>query len=72
MTDDIKRGYGLLAAAFGKRQLPLEVCRSAAGFYLGTREDGVPFSRESEEYWRSRKAADRALRIGDWTQRLQL
>jgi hypothetical protein len=60
MVDDLKQGYGLLAVEFGQRLLPLEVCRSAAGFYLGTREDGTPFSRESEQYWSSRKKAERA------------
>jgi hypothetical protein len=72
MTDGVKQHYGRLAAEFGKRVLPLQVCRSAAGFYVGTREGGAPFSRESEEYWRSRTEAERALMSGDWTQRLEL
>jgi hypothetical protein len=69
MPDDVKQQYGWLAAEFGKRQLPLQVCRSANGFYLGTREeDGTPFSRESKEYWPARQEAERALMSRDWTQ----
>jgi hypothetical protein len=50
--------------------LPLEVCKSAAGFYLGTLdENGAPFSRESKQYWPTRREAERALTSRDWTQR---
>ena len=59
--------YGKLARAEGKL-LPLEVCYSAAGFYLGTYCDEQPFSRESE-YFPSRDTATRALQSGEWTQR---
>jgi hypothetical protein len=70
MPDDVKQQYGWLAQEFGKRQLPLEVCKSAAGFYLGTLgENGEPFSRESKEYWPTREKAERALTSRDWTQR---
>ena len=31
--------------------LPVQVLKSAAGFYLGTLQNGAPFSRESERYW---------------------
>ena len=41
---------GKLAASCGF-QLPLQVLQSAAGFYLGTSELGMPISRESVEYW---------------------
>ena len=61
--------YGLLALSIGKR-LPLQVCRSAAGFYVGTLDaDGLPVSRESAEYWRRPELAAEALRKGHWTQR---
>lgn len=41
---------------------PLEVCRSAAGFYLGTKTaTGEPNSRDSAEYWRHRRDAEDAL-----------
>lgn len=65
--DDDK--IGKLAALTGKR-LPVQVCKSAAGFYIGTAdEEGLPFSRESSEYWRERIAAERAMSDGKWTQR---
>lgn len=61
---------GLLAAAAGKA-FRLEVCRSAAGYYLGTCDaTGVPFSRESVQYWRTAGEARTALTAGEWTQRL--
>lgn len=63
--------FGKIAASFGF-QLPLEVLRSAAGFFLGTSEQGLPFSRESEEYWPTAEAASGALNNGTWTQRPDL
>ena len=49
--------------------LPLQVCRSAAGYYIGTvhPKDG-PYSRESEEYFQTLEAAESALESGNWTQ----
>jgi hypothetical protein len=76
MIDDVKQQYGWLAAKFGKRQLPLEVCKGPASwslrYYLGTREDGERVTRESVERWPTREKAERALMSGGWTQRLQL
>ena len=46
-SENTRRQYGWLAAEFGKRLLPLQVCQNAAGFYLGTKEKNQPFSRES-------------------------
>ena len=63
--------YGQLAQDVGGVQLPLQVCQSAAGFYLGTLDgDGFPYSRESEEYWKVKSEAAAAL-AGElpWTQR---
>jgi hypothetical protein len=61
--------FGLLALSIGQR-LPLQVCRSAAGFYVGTLDaEGLPVSRESVEYWRRSEAAADAFRQGHWTQR---
>jgi hypothetical protein len=60
--------FGKLAQACG-RNLPLTVCESRAGFYLGTHDEEGPYSRESVEYWRNRKEADSALQLGRWTQR---
>lgn len=61
--------YGVLAQECGYK-LPLKVMRSNAGFYLGTNEGGMPFSRESAEYFESQSAAEEALATGKWTQRL--
>ncbi|WP_025297179.1 hypothetical protein [Chania multitudinisentens] len=60
---------GYLALTQCGKTLPLQVLRSRNGFYLGTTEDGMPFSRESQEYWRSRGEADKALLAGTWHQR---
>jgi hypothetical protein len=69
-SENIRRQYGWLAAEFGKRQLPLQVCQSAGGFYLGTKEKGRPFSRESVESWRTREEANEALLSPrKWSQR---
>ena len=63
---------GKLAAEAGK-VFALEVCKSAAGYYLGTvNEDGEPFTRESLEYWRKRETAEAALASGAWTQKPNL
>lgn len=48
----------------------LLILQSAAGFYLGTLDqDGLPNSRESEEYWRTAADAAAALQSGQWTPR---
>ena len=41
-------------------KLILQVCRSAAGYYLGTYCNCGPYSRESE-YFDSREEAEKAL-----------
>lgn len=61
---------GLLALQAGEL-LPLEILQSQAGFYLGTAREGL-FSRESNEYFPTREAAERAKAFGDWTQRTTL
>lgn len=73
MTDEpaAQLQFGLLALSIGRR-LPLQVCRSASGFYIGTLDaEGLPCSRESREYWRRAEAAETALKRRDWTQRLE-
>lgn len=60
--------FGKLAAQDGY-QLPIQVLRSAAGFYIGTRDEIEPVSRESEEYWKTKPEAEKALTDGTWTQR---
>lgn len=60
---------GFLAQAAGQA-FALQVCHSRAGFYIGTRDDeGLPFSRESAEYWGTEGEAAAALAGGAWTQR---
>lgn len=61
--------YGYLAQTYGNVKLALQVLDSPVGFYLGTLEDGLPYSRESVEYWPTREAAQAALDAGIWTQR---
>ena len=63
-----RNAIGRIADAYGAH-LKVEVLESAEGFYLGTREDDLPFSRESVEYYPSRAMAERALMRGTWTQR---
>jgi hypothetical protein len=68
-----KNETGWLAKTFGDQDLPLQVCQAASGiFYLGTlTPDGLPYSRESAEYWSKREEAVKALKAGKpaWTQR---
>lgn len=60
---------GWLAKILTGQHLPIQVLKSAAGFYIGTADDDGPVSRESAEYWPTRQKAETALVRGDWTQR---
>jgi hypothetical protein len=60
---------GLLALAYVGKNLPLQVLRSAAGYYNGTFDDDGPDSRESVEYFPSHEAARHALETSARTQR---
>lgn len=61
--------YGKPAWASGAR-LPLQVCRSGAGFYPGTTPQAEdPYRRESVGYRVTQEAAEQALATGDRTQR---
>lgn len=62
--------YGKIASRECGMQYPLQVLRSAAGYYIGTADGFEPVSRESEEYYRSEDAAKQALELNLWTQRL--
>jgi len=65
---------GALALNYTGKRLPLQVLHSAAGYYLGTFDNGTeggPVSRESVEYFPSHEAASHALQTGAWTQRPQ-
>jgi hypothetical protein len=64
-----KAEFGQLAKEFGGLTLPLEILRSQAGWYIGTRLKGAPYSRESAEYYATGDAAERALNARQWTQR---
>lgn len=69
MTIATHTSNGKLAAYCG-RSLPIQVLKSAGGFYLGTFvEDEGPFTRESIEYWPKREHAEDALKHGTWTQK---
>jgi len=61
--------YGQLARTICNVSLPLEVQKSARGFYIGTANDEGPVSRESVEYWRTLQDAESALANGSWTQK---
>lgn len=61
--------YGELAERYCHVKLPLQVLKSAAGYYLGTWDDEGPCSRESVEYWSMTLQAELALASGQWTQR---
>lgn len=60
---------GQIALKWCKVSLPLMVCKSAAGFYIGTMQNGEPMSRESVEYYATREKAEYALANDTWTQR---
>lgn len=70
-TSLVKGPTGKLAYDIMGVRLPLQVLRSARGFYLGTFDDEGPVSRESAEYWSTEDAAQKALEAGPdaWTQR---
>lgn len=63
--------FGQMALVFGGLRLDLQVLQSAAGFYIGTSHEYLPYSRESVEYWPSREKAELALDTNSWTQRDQ-
>jgi hypothetical protein len=51
-------------------QLPQQVLKSAAGYYIGTfHPTEGPVSRDSCEYWPRENEAVAAFRSGNWTSR---
>lgn len=60
---------GYLAKKYSQVSLELTVLKSAAGFYIGTIDDGGPVSRESVEYYPTLDQAAEALFCSTWTQR---
>ena len=69
MPSTRKTEFGQLAKEFGGQTLPLEILRSQAGWYIGTRLNGVPYSRESAEYYATADTAELVLNTRQWTQR---
>jgi len=67
----IVRCPGKLALEICNKRLELQVCRSNAGYYLGTYGEDGPCSRESLEYFSTEEKAQKALDSGEWTQRDQ-
>lgn len=65
----INDSIGYLAMKYGGLNLPIQVCESGAGFYIGTKNDSRPVSRESIEYFGSEEEAVKAIKCGSWTQR---
>lgn len=63
-----RQSFGQIALRYGEA-LPIDVLDGDTGFYIGTRKDGLPFSRESDEYFATRAQAQQALATGAWTQR---
>ena len=64
------RKYGEIAKAFGFGGMELKVCRSGAGFYIGTWDDiEGPTSRESLDYYPTFEKAKEALDNDTWIQR---
>lgn len=71
--DGVQPPVGSLAGLNGET-LPIQVLESPSGFYLGTCNEEGPVSRESEEYWPTKEAAQLALAGQEgkgWTQRLE-
>uniref|UniRef100_UPI0039F6A6B6 hypothetical protein n=1 Tax=Sulfuriferula sp. GW6 TaxID=3345112 RepID=UPI0039F6A6B6 len=63
---------GQLAKTWCNLDLPLQVLQNhkKGRFYIGTFDPGDgPISRESEEYFDTREAAQAALDAGTWTQK---
>ena len=61
---------GYIALTFSGKELELQVCKSAAGFYVGTMDPMLgPVSRESVEYYRTNDEAHSALINNTFTQR---
>lgn len=46
--------------------LPLQVLKSHAGYYIGTLYEEMPYSRESQFYYETYEAAQKALNTGQW------
>lgn len=52
--------------------LNIQVLKSSAGYYLGTKNRQGVVSRESEEHWQTEQEALEAYTSDEWTQRVSL
>lgn len=68
-TQEPHKATGHLAMEFCGKSLPVIVCESRHGFFIGTVDEGLPCSRESNEYFGTRNQAATALITGSWTQK---
>ncbi len=68
-SGEAARTCGVLAKKLSNLELPLDICYNTRGFYIGTYCDGLPYTRESEEFWPRRELVAEAMQTGDWTQR---
>lgn len=64
------RRFGRLAYVYCGKREELTVLHTRAGFYIGTESDGMPCSRESNEYYASEEEAMQALVNDTWTQKV--
>lgn len=64
---EIFKNYGAISFAHDKAFYALAVLESAAGYFIGTWNDGGP-QRESEQYFKSKDLAKHALDTGNWSQ----
>lgn len=72
LTANADNAVGKLALEVCGKALPLRILQSQRGFYIGTFDDKTgPCSRESEEYFREKAQAAKALEIGTWTQKME-
>lgn len=69
VTPEPETRTGLVADIYLGIRLPLQTLRSAGGYYIGTRDEAGPVSRESATYFPTPEAACHALATGAWTQR---
>lgn len=64
------RLYGRLAYVYCMKREEVQVLESQAGFYIGTLSEGLPCSRESNEYYATKHEAIQALCDDTWTQKV--
>ncbi len=59
-----------MKALYGDTSIPVQVCKSAGGYYIGRlNTEGDPYARDSVEYFSTALEAHEALITDDWTLR---